>query len=145
MFLQYLSQNMALGQTVRARSDVAYTALKEVIAKPRPTRIVSLASGPAMELRRLLQSIATLDHKVEIFLVDQDEEALRNGLSALNKICVERGDNLPIEFHCLHFSLRQLIAPKKGAESELVHNVLHNELSALASRSRFQKFIRLQY
>jgi|TARA_B100001540_G_scaffold293841_1_gene293278 SAM-dependent methyltransferase len=126
MFLQYLSQNMALGQTVRARSDVAYTALKEVIAKPRPTRIVSLASGPAMELRRLLQSIATLDHKVEIFLVDQDEEALRNGLSALNKIYVERGDNLPIEFHCLHFSLRQLIAPKKGAESELVHNVLHN-------------------
>ena len=51
---------------------------------------------------------------------------MRNGLSALNKICADRGDDLPVEFHCLHFSLRQLISPKKGAESELVHNVLHN-------------------
>jgi hypothetical protein len=79
-----------------------------------------------MELRKFVREAKTINHKIDIYLIDQDEDALRNCLDALNKICAERGDNPPIELHCLHFSLRQLIAPKKGAESELVNKVLQN-------------------
>ncbi|MBT4465320.1 MAG: hypothetical protein HOD03_01400 [Planctomycetes bacterium] len=125
-FLQYFSQEMSLGQTVRARGGVAFNAISEVASKDRPIKIVSLASGPAMELRKFVREAKNIEHKIDIYLIDQDEDALRNCLNALNKICAERGDNPPIELHCLHFSLRQLIAPKKGAESELVSQVLQN-------------------
>ncbi|MAU93476.1 MAG: hypothetical protein CMJ93_04640 [Planctomycetes bacterium] len=125
-FLQYFSQEMSLGQTVRARGAVALKAISEVASKDRSIKIVSLASGPAMELRKFVREAKNIEHKIDIYLIDQDEDALRNCLNALNKICAERGDNPPIELHCLHFSLRQLIAPKKGAESELVSQVLQN-------------------
>lgn len=123
-FLLYFSQEMSLGQTVCARGKVAYDAIRESALSDRPIKIVSLASGPAMELRKFVRQVETLEHKIDIFLIDQDEDALRNCLNALNKICAERGDNPRIEFHCLHFSLRQIIAPQKGAEKELVDEVL---------------------
>ncbi len=123
-FLQYFSQEMPLGKTVCARGKVALDAISKVAALNRPTKIVSLASGPAMELRTFVRETKNIDYKIDIFLIDQDEDALRNCLNALTKICAERGDNPPIEFHCLHFSLRQIMAPKRGAERELVSQVL---------------------
>jgi extracellular factor (EF) 3-hydroxypalmitic acid methyl ester biosynthesis protein len=125
-FLQYFSQEMSLGKTVCARGQVAFDAISDVAKLNRPVKIVSLASGPAMELRRFVKEAKVIEHKIDVFLVDQDEDALRNCLNALNKICAERGDNPPIEFHCLHFSLRQILAPKKGAERELVNGILTN-------------------
>ncbi|MDP6962981.1 MAG: class I SAM-dependent methyltransferase [Planctomycetota bacterium] len=123
-FLLFFAQQMSLGQTVRARSKVAFDAVTDVANLGRPCKIVSLASGPAMELRKFLQEVDAIEHKMDVYLIDQDEDALRNCLNALNKICAERGDNPQIEFHCLHFSLRQVIAPKKGAEAQLVNEVL---------------------
>ena len=125
-FLQYFSQEMSLGKTVIARGQVALDAINDVAQLDRPIKIVSLASGPAMELRKFVRETKSFKHPIDVYLIDQDEDALRNCLNALNKICAERGDNPPIEFHCLHFSLRQIIAPKKGAESELVSGVLTN-------------------
>jgi SAM-dependent methyltransferase len=125
-FLHYYSQHTPLGQTIKARAGVAYEAAKEVIALDRPVRIMSLACGPAVELRRLLADVKHFAHPVEILLVDQDEDALRSCVTELNRVIALRGDNPPVEFHCLHFSLRQIIAPKKGGEQKLVKEVLSN-------------------
>lgn len=123
-FLHYIAQHNSLGCTIKTRGVVAYQAAQQTLALDRPVRILSLASGPAVELRRLLRETEHFEHRVEILLVDQDEDSLRSCLDVLNRICGERGDNPPVEFHCLHFSLRQLVAPKKGAERELVEKVI---------------------
>lgn len=123
-FLHYISQHNSLGTTIKARGLVAYEAACETVAKDRPVRILSLASGPAVELRRLLRETEKFEHRLEILLVDQDEDSLRSCLEELNRVVGERGDNPPVEFHCLHFSVRQLVAPKKGAERELVEKVI---------------------
>lgn len=125
-FLHYYSQHTSLGQTIKARAGVAYEAAKEVISLDRPVRIMSLACGPAVELRRLLADVEHFQHPVEILLVDQDEDALRSCVTELHRVVAQRKDNPPIEFHCLHFSLRQIIAPKKGGEQQLVKEVLSN-------------------
>ncbi|MDA0667298.1 MAG: hypothetical protein O3A95_03805 [Planctomycetota bacterium] len=123
-FLHFLSQQFSLGQTIQARAHNAQDAAAEAIALDRPVRILCLASGPGVELRRLIRETPEFKHRVEILLVDQDEDSLRSCLDQLNRACGERGDNPPVEFHCLHFSLRQIIAPKRGAEQELVKTVL---------------------
>jgi SAM-dependent methyltransferase len=123
-FLHYYSQHTSLGQTIKARARVAYEAAKQTIAQDRPVRIMSLACGPAIELRHLLADVETFHYPVEILLIDQDEDALRSCVTELNRVVSERGDNPPVEFHCLHFSLRQIIAPKKGGERKLVEEVL---------------------
>ena len=123
-FLHFLSQHFSLGQTIQARAWNAQDAATEIIAEDRPVRILCLASGPGVELRRLIRDTVEFKHPVEILLVDQDEDSLRSCLDQLNRVCGERGDNPPVEFHCLHFSLRQIIAPKRGAEQELVKTVL---------------------
>lgn len=123
-FLHYIAQHNSLGCTIKTRGLVAYEAARQTVALDRPVRILSLASGPAVELRRLLRDTERFEHRVEILLVDQDEDSLRSCLDVLNRIVGERGDNPPVEFHCLHFSLRQLVAPKKGAERELVEKVI---------------------
>jgi len=123
-FLHFLSQQFSLGQTIQARAWNAQDAAAETIALDRPVRILCLASGPGVELRRLIRDTPEFKHRVEILLVDQDEDSLRSCLDQLNRVCGERGDNPPVEFHCLHFSLRQMIAPKRGAEQELVKTVL---------------------
>lgn len=125
-FLHYYSQHTPLGQTIKARAGVAFEAAKEVVALDRPVRILSLACGPSVELRRLLAEVKHFAHPVEILLVDQDEDALRSCVTELNRVVAQRGDNPPVEFHCLHFSLRQIIAPKKGGEQKLVDEVLSN-------------------
>lgn len=124
-FLHLLSQQFSLGQTIQARAHNAQEAVAEVIALNRPVRILCLASGPGVELRRLIRETPEFKHKVEFLLVDQDEDSLRSCLDQLNRACGEREDNPPVEFHCLHFSLRQMIAPKEGAEQELVKTVLN--------------------
>jgi len=123
-FLHYIAQHNSLGRTIKARAEVAYRAAAETLQLDRPVRILSLAAGPAVELRRLIRDTPEFKHKVEILLVDQDEDALRCGLQELNRVRGERGDDAPIEFHCLHFSLRQILKPKPGGERRLVEEVL---------------------
>jgi len=123
-FLHYIAQHNSLGCTIKARASVAYRAAAETVALDRPVRILSLAAGPAVELRRLIRDTPEFKHKVDILLVDQDEDALRCGLRELNRVRGERGDDAPIEFHALHFSLRQILKPKPGGERRLVEEVL---------------------
>ncbi len=124
-FVHYYAQHTSLGRTIKGRAEVALEAAKQLVDSGRPVRILSLACGPAVELRRLLATYPRFEHKVEIILVDQDESALGSCLAELNQVIGLRGDNPPIEIKCLHFSLRQLLAPKRGAERELIQEEIH--------------------
>ena len=124
-FLHMCSRESAMGRSVRRRGEIARQRMEELIASSdRPLRIVSLGCGPAIEVRQLLRDCPSFPHKVEFLLVDQDERALEACQDRLGRTLAERGDDPPVELHSLHFSLRQLIAPKRGAERALVRDVL---------------------
>jgi extracellular factor (EF) 3-hydroxypalmitic acid methyl ester biosynthesis protein len=123
-FLQYYIQHSSLGCAIRDRGEVALAAAREVLALDRPVRILSLACGPAIELRRLIAETECFHHPVEFVLIDQDEDALRSCVEELNRAAEHRDDVHMISFHCLHFSLRQILAPRKGSERALVEEVL---------------------
>lgn len=123
-FLQYYIQNSSLGQAIRERADVALTAARDTVALDRPVRILSLACGPAVELRRLIAETERFEHPIEIILLDQDEDALQSCVTELNRAAEYRDDTNMISFRCLHFSLRQILAPKRGSERQLVNEVL---------------------
>lgn len=123
-FLLYYIQSSSLGQAIRDRANVALTAARETVALDRPVRILSLACGPAVELRRLIAETERFEHPVEIILLDQDADALESCVTELNRIAAHRDDIHMISFRCLHFSLKQILVPKKGSERELVNEVL---------------------
>lgn len=126
-FLHHLGQYCSFGRTVTARGATAREAVRELILHAQgPVRIVSLACGPAVEMRQLFATIERVPYPVELILIDQDEHALRDCHDALAAVLRRRfPDGSPVQLHCLHFSLRQIVAPKKGAEAELVRTVLH--------------------
>lgn len=123
-FLQYYIQHSSLGQAIRERADVALEAARETVALNRPVRILSLACGPAVELRRLIAETEHFEHPVEIILLDQDEDALQSCVTELNRAAGHRDDLDKVSFRCLHFSLRQILAPKRGSERQLVAETL---------------------
>lgn len=127
-FLHHVGKECSFGATVTARGITARQTAREVIeAATRPVRIVSLACGPAVEMRRLFQEIPAVPQPVELILIDQDAQALRDCHDALAAVLRARWpEDCPVTLHCLHFSLRQIVAPKKGAEAALVAEVLHD-------------------
>ncbi len=127
-FLHHVGKECSFGATVTARGITARMAARELIEQADgPVRIVSLACGPAVEMRRLFQEIEEVKHPIELILIDQDQNALRDCHDALAAVLRERfPEGSPVSLHCLHFSLRQIVAPKKGPETELVQSVLQN-------------------
>lgn len=124
-FLHMYVRESAMGIAVRKRGEVAQRQLEEAIAHATgPIRIMSLACGPAIEIRRLLREFKSFKHPVEILLVDQDEHALRECYTGLSRALNERDDLPEVQLQVLHFSLRQIIAPKRGAERALVDSAL---------------------
>lgn len=121
-FVHYYAQHTSLGRTIKGRAEVALQAAQQAVDRDRPTRILSMASGPAVELRRMVAQQETFAHPVELLLIDQDEAALAASVSELDRVIGNRTDRPPVTVKGLHFSLRQLLAPKKGAERDLVQN-----------------------
>ncbi len=124
-FLQRVVQRFELGQAVVARGLTARRKIAEVVARGEgPCRILSLASGPALELRRFRECEGEVGRPLELLLVDQDEEALARAHAALSAAIAARSDAHRIELTCLHFSVRQLLAPSTPAETRLVDETL---------------------
>jgi extracellular factor (EF) 3-hydroxypalmitic acid methyl ester biosynthesis protein len=126
-FLHSIGQNYALGHTVIAREAVMHDAVKAAIeAKGEgPVRILSLAAGPAIELRRLLDSDLAPERPVELILLDQDEAAHEAAHRRLSRILLERHHNrLPVKVTGLHFSVRQLLKPQTDEEKRIVKQTL---------------------
>lgn len=124
-FLHFVGQRYPMGRTVVARERVMREAVRDRIATGRPARVLSLACGPALELQHLLDELPRVEHPVELFLLDQDEDALACAHRGLHRQLARRGDALRgIQLYALHFSVIQLLRPKDAAEAAVACEVL---------------------
>ena len=114
-FLHLTMQNYTLGRTVRTRQVVMRDAVRRAMEAEGsgPVRVLAVAAGPAIELRRLLEETVDLQRPVQIILLDQDPSAHEAAHRHLTRILLERHHGLlPITVQCLHFSVRQLLKPQ---------------------------------
>jgi hypothetical protein len=126
-FLHSIAQNYALGRAVVAREVVMRGAVRAAIEAEGdgPVRILALAAGPAMELRRFLEETTSLRRPVQLILLDQDPHAHETAHANLTRILLERHHGmLPVMVQCLHFSVRQVIRPQTREEQRVVQEVL---------------------
>jgi extracellular factor (EF) 3-hydroxypalmitic acid methyl ester biosynthesis protein len=113
-FLHSIMQNYTLGRAVRGRELMMRSALGEAIDTDGegPVRVLALAAGPAIEIRRLLEATGPLRRPVDLLLLDQDRAAHETAHRHLTRILLERHHGeLPVTVECLHFSVRQLLKP----------------------------------
>ncbi len=118
-FLHTVAQNYTLVRAVVAREAIMREAARSAMEAPGDglVRIVALAAGPSLELRRLLEEVTALSRPVELILVDQDPSAHEAAHRQLTRILLERHRGmLPVTVRCLHFSVRQLIRPMTPEE-----------------------------
>lgn len=124
-FLHFVGQRYPMARTVVARERTMRDAVRSRVTSGRPARVLSLACGPALELHNLLTELARVDQRVELFLLDQDEDALACAHRALCRTLVERREALRgVELSALHFSVGQLLRPKDEAEAAVGRDVL---------------------
>jgi hypothetical protein len=126
-FLHFVAQNYSLPRAVIAREAVLRDAVRKVLEhdSTEPARVLALAAGPAMEMRRLLEGEPTITRPVELILVDQDKSAHETAHRQLTRLLVERHQGkLPVTLTCLHFSVRQILKPKSQEEHRVVDEVL---------------------
>jgi extracellular factor (EF) 3-hydroxypalmitic acid methyl ester biosynthesis protein len=124
-FLHYVGQRYPMARTVVARERTMREQVQTIVTAGRPVRVLSLACGPALELQRLLSELPRVDHSVQLFLLDQDEDALACAHRALCRTLVERREALSgMELSALHFSVGQLLRPRDEAEAAVGRDVL---------------------
>jgi extracellular factor (EF) 3-hydroxypalmitic acid methyl ester biosynthesis protein len=113
-FLQYLAQRYPLGQAVRGREREMREIVRNAVSRSRPSRIVSLACGPAIELQNLLSELGSIANPIELVLADQDEQAMHYCHEALSRAVVNRQQDrrTMIELNCLHVSIKQILKPR---------------------------------
>ena len=131
-FLHTIAQGYSLGRAVIAREALMRDAVRAAAASPGlgPVRVLSVAAGPALELRRFLREGAPLGRSLQLVLLDQDEGALEIAYRRLQRILVEglRGEasGPSVTVECLHFSVKQLLTPRTLEEVEVFEGVLAN-------------------
>jgi extracellular factor (EF) 3-hydroxypalmitic acid methyl ester biosynthesis protein len=113
-FLQCLAQRYPLGQAVRGRERAMREKVRAAVSLSRPSRVVSLACGPAIELQNLLRELGPIENTIDLVLADQDEQAMHHCHEALSREVINRHqDRRPmIELNCLHISIKQILKPK---------------------------------
>ena len=124
--LHHTVQNFALGKAIVARCHTAGNAVADTLRKDRATHIVSLASGPAIELKQMLEQLPPLEQPVELTLVDVDEQAIQYAYDSLSRAIQKREDGHLIRLSCLNFSIGQIMTPVDEDERRLVQDVLEN-------------------
>ncbi len=113
-FLHLIMQNYTLSRSVRMRQHVMRAAIRDALEAPGdgPVRILAVAAGPAIELRKLLEETSQLQRPLQLILLDQDAYAHEAAHRHLTRILIERHrGQLPVSVECLHFSVRQLLKP----------------------------------
>jgi extracellular factor (EF) 3-hydroxypalmitic acid methyl ester biosynthesis protein len=128
-FLHSIAQNYTLARAVLGREVVMRHAVRAAIESKGegPVRVLALAAGPAIELRRALEETSTLSRPVELILLDQDLSAHETAHRHLTRILLEQHRGaLPATVTCLHFSVRQLLRPQTPHDLHVVHETLAN-------------------
>jgi hypothetical protein len=111
-FLYRVARNYTMVKTVPARQRAMGTVIAEVAATTRgPKKVVSIASGPAVEIQEFVRTMAPTP--IQFVLVDQDEVALAYANDKITAAILANprlGDEVEVE--CLHLSVRQLMKPE---------------------------------
>jgi extracellular factor (EF) 3-hydroxypalmitic acid methyl ester biosynthesis protein len=128
-FLHSIGQNYTLARAVVAREAVSREAIRALASSEGegPVRVLALAAGPAIELRRFLDDPGPVRRPVELILLDQDPSAHEAAHRHLSRALLERHrGTLPITVQCLHFSVRQLLRPRTPEDRRIVSENLAN-------------------
>ena len=128
-FLNSVTMNYSLVRAVRGRELVMREAVRTAIAAEGdgPVRILALAAGPAIELRRYLEQAGPMRRPVELILLDQDRSAHEHAHRQLTRILLEQHRGaLPVSVQCLHFSVRQLLKQQTPEDERVVRETLAN-------------------
>ncbi len=129
-FLNSITLNYTLVRAVRERELVMRNAVKKAVTAVEgtdPVRVLALAAGPVIELRRLLEEVSSLHRPVELLLLDQDASAHENAHGHLTRILLGKHRGmLPVTVRCLHLSVRQLLKPRTPEDERVVAETLSN-------------------
>jgi hypothetical protein len=128
-FLYTVTKQYTLVRAVIGREQLMRRAVHEAVRRPGmgPVRILALAAGPAIELRRFIQEASLLSRPVELILLDQDRGALEAAHRHLTRLLLETHHGMqPISVRCLHFSVRQLLKPQTHEDVQVVNETLDN-------------------
>jgi extracellular factor (EF) 3-hydroxypalmitic acid methyl ester biosynthesis protein len=126
-FLHSVGQSYTLARAVVAREAVTRAAIRKAATAPGegPVRILALAAGAAIEVRRFLNETGPLERPVEVILLDQDRGAHETAHRHLTRTLLERHKGtLPVSVRCLHFSVRQLLKPATPEDRAVVNETL---------------------
>jgi hypothetical protein len=130
-FLHSVSQHYTLARAVVAREAVTREAVRQAASSEGegPARVLAVAAGPALELRRFLEDSGTLRRPVELLLLDQDPSAHETASRQLTRILLERHHGmLPVTVRCLHFSVRQLLRPQTQEDRAVSESLMGLDL-----------------
>lgn len=101
-------------KAVRNRVDYVIShVLSTCTCASKSIRVLSVASGPAVELQRWLSSMGKSEQQIEIDLLDQDISSLKHAQRCLMEIVAEKNINCKISF--INQSIRKIIS--KGLDS----------------------------
>jgi extracellular factor (EF) 3-hydroxypalmitic acid methyl ester biosynthesis protein len=96
--LNKYATSIPIAQAVRKRTEFFTNEIKEVAQKNGNAKVLSIASGPALEFDMLLKKYPKLADNVSIKLLDQDIEALRFSQENLYKTRIETQSKIHIDF-----------------------------------------------
>ncbi len=124
-FVDHISKNSSVGSAVVARQSNMIEAIERAVAKDKAVRIVSLASGPAIELCKFIRATERLEHPVELILIDQDADALAFAKEQLRNVLAEkRSSDFPVKVTCVHIAIKQMLRPEFAEHAAHLKRVL---------------------
>ncbi|MCX4242594.1 hypothetical protein OEB96_18335 [Paraliomyxa miuraensis] len=126
-FLHYSAQRYPTAHTVVSRERTLREILRERIRQERPLRILSLACGPALEIQHVLAEVTKIRQPIDLYLLDQDEDALAHAHRAVRHVLADRREALAkVRLSALHFSVMQLLRPRDEAEVAVARDMLRD-------------------
>lgn len=96
--LNKYASSIPIAQTVRKRTEFFANEIRKAAQKNRKAKVLSIASGPALEFDMLLRSDAQSTDDVSITLLDQDINALKFSQENLYKTRIETQSKIRIDF-----------------------------------------------
>jgi len=112
-------------QAVRNRVHYLADKIRATVGRSsagQPARLLSVASGPAMEIQYLLRTdpgLLAADH-AEISLLDQDPSALRHSREQIEALAAQAG--IEITLRCYNTSIRTVIAEGLTGFYDLIYS-----------------------
>jgi hypothetical protein len=92
------SSSIPIAQAVRKRTEFFTNEVKDLSLKNKKVKVLSIASGPALEFNLLLKKYPQLTDNVSITLLDHDIDALRFSQEKLYETRIKTKSKIKIDF-----------------------------------------------